>query len=461
MQQALAPAAQHLQSYGRGEDSVLVHMTPGEVSGLQQLAMAHGGSLTINPHTGLPEAGFLSKILPMVLGVGLNFLVPGLGVAIGSALGGIGGAAGTALAVGAGYTAATGSLKEGLMAGLGAYGGASLGGALGLGGAAAAPGAMSAGAVGAGGAGVTPGVASLVPTQVIAPGAANAANLATQATAFSPLTTNAVTSVLNPLTQVATKAPVLLGPAPSLAAPLATAPARAGLAGALDKFGATAAVKGVPQMLTTGLAGYGLMSALTPQPAKAATPATDESKFNYQGPYLPTPRTVLTPPADRSPTDSSEFQWFDRVNPYPAVYPSKPTQGMDTSTGVNLPHLAAGGDVHLKNGSFVVDARTVSEIGNGSSRAGQEALAKHGGQPIMGPGDGTSDSIPASIGGRQAARVARDEVKFNPEAVRRIGKGSAQRGAKKLYALMDRAAQARKQAGRGEDTKLRGLAAIR
>ena len=71
--------ANHLQSAGRGEDKVLVHMTPGEVNGLQALAMAHGGSLTINPKTGLPEAGFLKAILPMVAGF---FLGPaGLGIA--------------------------------------------------------------------------------------------------------------------------------------------------------------------------------------------------------------------------------------------------------------------------------------------------------------------------------------------------------------------------------------------
>lgn len=58
--------AQGLASLGRGQDKMLVHMTPKEVAGLQSLAVAHGGSLTINPHTGLPEAGFLSSILPMV-----------------------------------------------------------------------------------------------------------------------------------------------------------------------------------------------------------------------------------------------------------------------------------------------------------------------------------------------------------------------------------------------------------
>jgi hypothetical protein len=59
--------AQGLASLGRGNDTQLVHMTPGEVKGLQSLAMAHGGSLTINPKTGLPEAGFLEDVMPMIL----------------------------------------------------------------------------------------------------------------------------------------------------------------------------------------------------------------------------------------------------------------------------------------------------------------------------------------------------------------------------------------------------------
>jgi hypothetical protein len=58
-------SAQGLASLGRGNDSMLVHMTPREVQGLQGLAMAHGGSLTINPQTGLPEAGFLDFVLPV------------------------------------------------------------------------------------------------------------------------------------------------------------------------------------------------------------------------------------------------------------------------------------------------------------------------------------------------------------------------------------------------------------
>jgi hypothetical protein len=47
---------QGLASLGRNGDSMLVHMNPTELAGLQGLAMAQGGSLTINPQTGLPEA---------------------------------------------------------------------------------------------------------------------------------------------------------------------------------------------------------------------------------------------------------------------------------------------------------------------------------------------------------------------------------------------------------------------
>ena len=123
---SLPAIAQHIQAQGRNNDSVLVHMTPNEVHGLQSLAMAHGGSLTVNPQTGLPEAGFLEDILPIVAGFALNAFLPGVGSAIGGALG-TSGAVGTGLLVGGATGLATGSLEKGLMAGLGAYGGAGLG----------------------------------------------------------------------------------------------------------------------------------------------------------------------------------------------------------------------------------------------------------------------------------------------------------------------------------------------
>jgi hypothetical protein len=114
---SLHTLAHNLQSAGRGDDKVLVHMTPGEVSGLQSLAMAHGGSLTINPQTGLPEAGFLKRLLPTLAGFGLS-MIPGVGPLMAAGI------------VGGGTALATGSLSKGLMAGLGAYGGAGLGAGL-------------------------------------------------------------------------------------------------------------------------------------------------------------------------------------------------------------------------------------------------------------------------------------------------------------------------------------------
>jgi hypothetical protein len=94
-------------------------MSPREVSGLQSLAMAHGGTLTINPQTGLPEAGFLDSLLPTLLGGAATFFSGGTITPLMAAMG-----------VG-GLTALTSKdLGKGLMAGLGAYGGGSIAGGL-------------------------------------------------------------------------------------------------------------------------------------------------------------------------------------------------------------------------------------------------------------------------------------------------------------------------------------------
>ena len=77
--------ATQMAAQGRGPDRTLVHMSPKEVQGLQALAMAHGGSLTINPETGLPEAGFLESILPAVAGFALNAFAPGSSSSLASA----------------------------------------------------------------------------------------------------------------------------------------------------------------------------------------------------------------------------------------------------------------------------------------------------------------------------------------------------------------------------------------
>jgi len=116
--------AEQVAANGRGDDSLLVHMTPDEVRKLQQFAEANGTTLTINPETGLPEAGFLSDLFKAVAPIALGAFLGPAGAAFG---GGLMSAGMAGLTVGGITTLATGSLSRGLMAGLGAYGGAGLG----------------------------------------------------------------------------------------------------------------------------------------------------------------------------------------------------------------------------------------------------------------------------------------------------------------------------------------------
>jgi hypothetical protein len=167
--------------------------------------MAHGGSLTINPETGLPEAGFLSAILPIAAGAMLG--PAGAGIAFG----GLSSAASAGLLVGAAGTLATGSLQKGLMMGLGAYGGAGVG--AGLAGASAAAGSAAPAAAAAAPvtyAGGTPFTAALPTTA--APAAAAAGVAPAAGTAFTP---------------PAPTAPATPTPTPPVVAPTAPAPAAA------------------------------------------------------------------------------------------------------------------------------------------------------------------------------------------------------------------------------------------
>jgi hypothetical protein len=70
---------------------------------------------------------------------------------------------------------------------------------------------------------------------------------------------------------------------------------------------------------------------------------------------------------------------------------------------------------------------------------------------LRGPGDGVSDSIPATIGDKQPARLADGEFVVPARIVSEIGNGSSEAGARKLYAMMDRVQNARKRSvGKGK-----------
>ena len=481
------PMAQQLQSQGRGEDTMLIHMTPNEVNSLQGLAMAHGGSLTINPYTGLPEAGILKKLLPTLLGAGL-MLIPGVNALAAAGM------------VAAGSVAKTGSLKKGLMAGLQAYGGASLAGGLGAGnvfgaaakqaapaltGAASAPVSNLASAV-APSAPLSLAGAQAVPGAIVASGApaglgAISGGLGAAAGAGAPASFAGATQTLASTGQVA-------GGLGSRFAQAARAGIPEGTPGFVSKLAPRVAAMGAMQGIGGALSSTG----------GGGVDADGRIDNSYQGPYYAAPRRMIaTPTAEDLRTSSGPQLWFDSSSP--EVYNAsgqvvQPGSNTVRGTQIMQPVLnpkakkakndigkpmysfvpityqggvapeeedegyAHGGEVQLSDGAFVLDARTVSEIGNGSSNAGMEALSRMGGFPVQGPGDGVSDSVPARIGKRQPARVARDEVIMPADVVRRLGKGNPKRGADKLYALMNKAHKARKKAGRGQDTKLaRGI----
>lgn len=346
---SLHQLAQAVQSRGRGEDTVLIHMTPKEVGGLQALAMANGGSLTTNPDTGLPEAGFLSNLLPTLIGAGLSF-VPGVGPLMAAGL------------VGGGTALLTGNLQKGLMAGLGAYGGAGLGqGLAGLG--AAAPSAAAQ--------------AAAVPV-----GSQQAAMLAAQNAGFGQ-------AGLESLAQAAGQV------APSAAAPATKSLLSSGLQAAAESPGALIdAMGGSKQAMKFGLAAAAPMLASSMQPTTTTrAPEVNPYSYTYD------PGRVADPEAGYTGAATGERTYF------------RPS----------FTRLAKGG---LASGGFVVPADVVSMLGEGSTDAGIRALkAKFGPSvaPIKGPGTGQSDSIKTTIEGKQPARVADGEAYIPPEVVQQHG----------------------------------------
>jgi hypothetical protein len=79
------------------------------------------------------------------------------------------------------------------------------------------------------------------------------------------------------------------------------------------------------------------------------------------------------------------------------------------------------------------------------ARGGPSHLGDYsdGGRLLKGPGDGVSDSIPATIADKRPARLADGEFVVPARIVSELGNGSTEAGARKLYAMMDRVQKAR------------------
>lgn len=388
---SLQLAAQHLASRGRGPDTQLVHMAPQEVAGLQALAKAAGGTLTTNPDTGLPEAGFLSNLLPMVIGAGITAATGGAAAPwmIGLGMGGL-------------ETMRTGSLSKGLMAGLGAYGGAGLAGsvmgagAAGAAGATGATGAAGAGTTGAGVAGAAPANYSLLPQSQYAIGAPAGVGEGLRLGASEGLKAGA--SGLSTGTAGTTLAGVTT---PTITPPPATLSER--MASGLGNLGA----KDIK---------YGLAAAAPVMMAQG--PA---AKYEGSGP------------------NPYEYTFDPATGQYTRV-PVGTRDAMPTTT----PMFAEGGPVAdmsernaaltlMANGGQMFAAGGVSHLGDYSD----------GGRLLKGPGDGVSDSIPATIADKRPARLADGEFVVPARIVSELGNGSTDAGARKLYAMMDRVQKAR------------------
>jgi hypothetical protein len=82
----------------------------------------------------------------------------------------------------------------------------------------------------------------------------------------------------------------------------------------------------------------------------------------------------------------------------------------------------------------------ISQLGQFAAGGGISDLGSYsdGGRLLRGPGDGVSDSIPATIGEDRPARLADGEFVIPARIVSELGNGSTDAGARQLYAMMDR-----------------------
>jgi hypothetical protein len=357
--------AQNMAAHGRNGDSMLMHVTPDEVNGLQSLAMANGGSLSINPHTGLPEANFFSDIWKKVK----PFAPMLAGLALGPAGFAMMSPAMAGLTVGGVGALATGSLQKGLTAGLGAYGGAGLGSSL-----------AGAGADAAAQTEAAKQMASVTAATPPADFAAAAQNAATAGKTASDayMSQGALSKLGGGLSELYNN-------------PMKTLSSMGD--GSATMGGLKAAAVLAPPLLQSMSSG-------------SAVPQASQQPGMIRPAVLT--RTQI-PESEQPRNGSAERRWFNDQWTYPEPYKA-----------------ATGGVVAFNEGGL-------GSLGGYSD----------GGRLLRGPGDGVSDSIPATIGDRQPARLADGEFVVPARIVSEIGNGSTEAGARKLYAMMDRVQKVR------------------
>ena len=126
----------------------------------------------------------------------------------------------------------------------------------------------------------------------------------------------------------------------------------------------------------------------------------------------------------------------DLQNAYKAYGLGKNLYGVASTGGRNI-----GADIGAAKGLYSLGNTLAAAQGgvmHSSSGIGSLGSYSDGGQLLKGDGTGLSDDIPATIGGKQPARLADGEFVISSDVVSALGGGSTDSGAKKLYAMMDR-----------------------
>jgi len=123
---------------------------------------------------------------------------------------------------------------------------------------------------------------------------------------------------------------------------------------------------------------------------------------------------------------------------------SGPLRRFRYSPDTYRPAFAGGGIASLPGADY---DRMVGDIPS-TPRMAQGGIShlgsySDGGRMLKGPGDGMSDSIPASISNKRPARLADGEFVVPADVVSGLGNGSTDAGARQLYAMMDKVRQKR------------------
>jgi hypothetical protein len=138
-------------------------------------------------------------------------------------------------------------------------------------------------------------------------------------------------------------------------------------------------------------------------------------------------------PNQTMPTEdtSDDGDYLKRISPnFRAQEPIRPN-----------PYYRGQYPTYAAEGGIMMGAGGIADLGSYSD----------GGRLLKGPGDGVSDNIPATIGGHQPARLADGEFVVPARIVSELGNGSTDAGAKRLYAMMERVqAKRKKSMGKGK-----------